>query len=70
MILVEEQQLNYLTHSWGDKDVHTFPKGISPKVNAIMCLDFKLSYFEVPVLHFSHFTIGTSPRSIYEKENP
>ena len=26
---------NYLTHSWEDKGVHTFPKGICPKVNVI-----------------------------------
>ena len=24
---------SYLTHSWEDKGVHTFPKGICPKVN-------------------------------------
>ena len=28
-ILLEEQY--YLTHSWEDKGVHTFPKGICPK---------------------------------------
>ena len=27
-ILLEEQLWNYLTHSWKDKGVHTFPKGI------------------------------------------
>ena len=32
-ILLEGQ--NYLTHSWEDKGVHTFPKGICPKVNVI-----------------------------------
>ena len=33
VILKEEQY--YLTHSWEDKGVHTFPKGICPKVNII-----------------------------------
>ena len=28
VILVEEQQWNYLTHSWGNKRVHAFTKGI------------------------------------------
>ena len=31
-ILLEEQWWYYLTHSWEDKGVHTFPKGISLKV--------------------------------------
>ena len=32
-IFLEEQYWYYLTHSWEDKGVHTFPKGICPKVN-------------------------------------
>ena len=35
-ILLEEQLWYYLTHSWEDKGVHTFPKGICPKVNVIL----------------------------------
>ena len=31
-ILLEEQSWYHLTHSWEDKGVHTFPKGISLKV--------------------------------------
>ena len=34
-ILLEEQKWYYLTHSLKDKGVHTFPKGIFPKVNVI-----------------------------------
>ena len=34
-ILLEERWWYYLTHSWEDKGVHTFPKGICPKVNVI-----------------------------------
>ena len=30
-ILLEEQLCDYLTHSWEDKGVHTFPKGIFPE---------------------------------------
>ena len=29
--------------------VHTFSKGISPKVNVIKWLEFELAYFEVAV---------------------
>ena len=38
-ILLEEQQWYYLTHSWEDKGVHTFPKGICLKVNVIAQLE-------------------------------
>ena len=31
----DEQQWYYLTNSCRDKEIHTFPKGISPKVNVI-----------------------------------
>ena len=33
----------------GNKGVHTFPKGISPKVNVIARLEFELAYFEAAV---------------------
>ena len=32
-----------LTHSWEDKGVHTFHKGISQKVNVIARPEFELS---------------------------
>ena len=32
-----------LTHSWEDKRVHTFSKGICPKVNLIAGLEYKLA---------------------------
>ena len=32
-----------------DKGVHTFPKGISPKVNSIEWLEIKLAYNNVAV---------------------
>ena len=35
-ILVEEQLWYNLIHTWEGKRFHTFPKGISPKVNAIV----------------------------------
>ena len=38
-----------LTHSWGDKWVHTFPKGISLKMNLIARLEFEFAYYDVAV---------------------
>ena len=55
-----EQQWYYLTHSWGDKRVHTFPKGICQKVNVIAQLEFKFAY-EVTVQCISHYATGTLP---------
>ena len=52
----------YLTHNWdGDMRVHTFPKGISPKLNIIiiMWLEFELDYCDDAFQHISHYTIGT-----------
>ena len=55
-ILVEEQFRYCLTHTWGgDKRVHAFPEGISPKANTIEKLKLKLAYFEVPVEQLSHY---------------
>ena len=41
------------------KDVHTFPKGISVKVNAIAWLVFGLTYNDVPAQHVSQYTTET-----------
>ena len=52
-ILVEELQRYYLANSREDKGwVHTFPKGICPKVNVIAQMEFEIAYFEVQ--HFNH----------------
>ena len=61
-ILLEEQQWYYLTHSWEDKGVHTFPKGICPKVNVITRLEYELAYYESAVHCFNHFTTRTPPK--------
>ena len=42
-ILVEEQKWYYSNHSWKDREFGTFPKGISPKVNVIVQLEFELA---------------------------
>ena len=44
-ILLEKQLWCYLTHSWENKRVHTFPKGIYPKMNVIARLEFELANY-------------------------
>ena len=50
------------------KEIHVFfsnfPKDISPKVNVIAQLEFELTYYNVTVQHFSHYAIGTPPKSV------
>ena len=58
-ILLEEQY--YLTHSWEDKGVHTFPKDICPKVNIIAGLENELVYYDSAVHRFNHYTTRTPP---------
>ena len=41
--------------------VHTFPKGICPKVNVVVRLEFELMYYDSAVQHFNHYTPGTIP---------
>ena len=59
--LLEEQLWYYLTHSWGDKGVHTFHKGICPKVNAKARLEYELAYYDFAVHRFNHYTTRTPP---------
>ena len=40
-----------------NKEVHTFPKCISSKVNKIVQQEFELDYFEAAGQHFIHYTI-------------
>ena len=57
------------------KGVHTFPKGISPKVNVLAQLEFELTYYDVAVQHISHYamstptqnTTGTPPPTKYKR---
>ena len=60
-ILLEEQLWYYLTHSWEDKGVHSFPKGICPKVNVIALLEYELAYHDSTVHRFDHYTTRTPP---------
>ena len=64
-ILPEEQYWYYLTHSWEDKGVHTFPKGICPKVNVTAWLEYEFAYYDSPVHRFNHYATKT-PTSYIE----
>ena len=55
-MLLEEQQGYHLTHTWEEKVVHAFPKGICPKVNVIARLEFEPAYYDFAVQRFNHCT--------------
>ena len=42
-----------------DKEVLSYPTGISPKINIAMRLEFELAYFEASVQHFNHYATET-----------
>ena len=42
-------------------NIQHFPKGITPKVNVIARLKFKLAYYYVTVQQFSHYDTGNCP---------
>ena len=47
-----------MTRSLNSKGVHSFPRGISPKVNAMERLLFELTYYDVKVQQNSQFAPG------------
>ena len=55
-LFLEGQLWYYLTHLWEDKGVHTFPKGICPKVNIKLRPEFELAYYDSTVQCFNHNT--------------
>ena len=62
-ILLEEQLCYYLTHSWEDKGVHTFPQSICLKVNVIARLEYEHAFYDSAVHHFNHYTTRTTPKT-------
>ena len=44
---------------YGDKGVHTFPKGINTKANVIARLVFELTCYDLVVEHFSYDATAT-----------
>ena len=45
----------------GIKWVHTFPKGISLKVNVIVQLEFELVLYDATVQHVNHYAMVIPP---------
>ena len=43
----------------GIRRVHTFSKGISPKVSVIARLGFELAYYDIAVQHVNHYATWT-----------
>ena len=63
-ILVEEQKWYYLSHSLGNKGVHAFPNGISPKVNE-SCSWISISLSTI----FQSNTLATTPSGVLPEES-
>ena len=57
-ILVPEQLWYYVAYSLEDMDIHTFLQGISPDVNVIKWLEFKLTYYDAAIEHFNCYGLG------------
>ena len=68
-ILLEEQKWYYLTHSWEDKGVNTFPNVICLKVNIIAQLEFELVYYDSEVHCFNDYITRTPPLYLVIAEN-
>ena len=45
----------------GDKNVHSFAKSVSPKVNIIALLEFELAYYDVASQALQPISHGVSP---------
>ena len=56
------------TISWEDKGVHTFPKGICPKVKVIAQLEFELANYDSAGQRFNYYTTRTPPRAVVREE--
>ena len=55
----------------GGLGVHTFPKGLCPKVNIIVQLEFELTYYDSAVQRFNHHTwFNVSKWFNKKKKNP
>ena len=51
----------------GEYGVYAFPKGISPKVNVVVWLKSKLTYFKATVQHLSHYLTDIPHKYIFSK---
>ena len=69
IFLTEEQERQYLTHSWRGGVIHTFPKSISLKVNLILWLGFELIHYDVIVQYVSNYAVGTACSAVFKNCN-
>ena len=53
---LERRYWYYSTHSLEDKGVHTSTKGICPKGNVIVRLEFELTYYDSAAQRLNHYT--------------
>ena len=65
-ILIEEQEIFYLTHCPEDKWFHAFPKVIGPKVSR--ATGIKLAHCKAAVLLFRHYATGASSHETKRKD--
>ena len=49
--------------------VHTYPKGICPKVNVTARLEYELTNYDSAVHRFNHYTTRTPPETITHTDN-
>ena len=52
---IGRQLWDYLSHCWEDTEIHTFLKGISPKLNVIAWLEFELSYYDITAQQINQY---------------
>ena len=64
--LIAEEERRLLTHFQEDAEVYFFSYGLSPKMNAIARLDFKLTNYDVIVQNISHDATVTHPTRPYQ----
>ena len=60
-LFLEGQMQYYIIHWWEDKGVHTFPKGICPKVNIITRLEFEITGYDSAVQCFNRLHHENKP---------
>ena len=53
------------TAGW-NQEIHTFPKGINPKVNIMTQKEFKFASYDFAVQHVSPYAPGLPPKKIYD----
>ena len=61
-----------MVQTWEDRRVHTFPKGICPKVNVTARPEFELVHYDSVISRFNHFTtiqLGRNTVIFYQRSD-